>query len=78
MNKIIDLFNKYEVIKWDGFSGNDKGVLDGDSFSMHFTYNIEKHVSASGYMMWPNNYREVEEGLDKIFNSLIGDIDDRN
>lgn len=71
MNKIIDLLNKYDVIKWDGFSKSDHGVLDGDSFSMHFTYNDEKRVSASGYMMWPKNYREVEDGLNEIFNSLM-------
>ena len=78
MNKIIDLFNKYDVIKWDGFSGTDKDVLDGDSFSMHFTYNTNKNVSASGYMMWPNNYREVEDGLNEIFNSLVEEQYDRD
>lgn len=71
LNKIIDLFNEYDVIKWDGFSGTDSGVLDGDSFSMHFTYNTDKRVSASGYMMWPKNYREIKDGLDEIFNDLV-------
>lgn len=78
LNKIIDVLNKYDVIKWDGFHKNDKGVLDGDSFSLHFTYNQEKKVSASGYMMWPTNYRNVRDELDNIFNGLMEDKNDRD
>ena len=70
LNKVIDILNNYDVIKWNGFSGSDKDVLDGDSFSMHFTYNTEKRVSASGYMMWPKNYREVKDELDRIFEEM--------
>ena len=75
LNKIIDVLNKYNVLKWNGFSGSDKYVLDGDSFSIHFTYNDEKRVSASGYMMWPDNYREVKDELDSIFKELENDRD---
>ena len=75
LNKIIDVLNKYDVIKWDGFHKNDKGVLDGDSFSLHFTYNQEKKVSASGYMMWPENYSEVRNELDNIFKEIENDRD---
>ena len=71
LDKVIDLLNKYDVIKWDGFSESDQYVLDGDSFSMHFTYNIDKRVSASGYMAWPDNYTEVRDELNNIFNSLM-------
>ncbi len=75
LNEIIDVLNKYDVIKWNGFSKSDHDVLDGDSFSMHFTYNDGKRVSASGYMMWPENYREVQKELDSIFKEIENDRD---
>ena len=45
-------------------------VLDGDSFSINIKYSGDKRVDASGYMMWPKNYREVKQFLDKELGSL--------
>lgn len=67
VEKIIDILNKYEVYKWDGFKKSDPNVLDGDSFNLAVRYNDDKSISASGYMMWPKNYREVQGKLDSIF-----------
>lgn len=75
LNEIIDVLNKYNVLGWNRFNKSDKGVLDGDSFSIHFTYNDEKRISASGYMMWPENYREVQKELDNIFREIENDRD---
>ena len=70
VQKIIDILNKYQVMKWDGFDKSDPYVLDGNDFSFSMTVNSDIHVSASGYMMYPKNYSEVKKGLDEIFNSL--------
>ena len=67
IEKIIDILNKYEVYKWDGFKKSNPNVLDGDSFNLTIKYNDDKSISASGYMMWPKNYREVQGELDSIF-----------
>ena len=70
IEKIEEVFNKYEVYKWDGFDKVDKNVLDGDSFSI--TINMENNsIHASGYMSYPNNYRYVREELDNIFEELL-------
>lgn len=70
IKRIEEVLNKYEVYKWDGFHKNDPGVLDGDSFSISITMD-DKEISASGYMMYPEHYREVREELDNIFNELV-------
>lgn len=75
LNKIVEVLNRFDVLKWDRFSKSDKNVLDGDSFSMHFTYNDGKRVSANGYMVWPANYRNVRDELDNIFKEVENDRD---
>ena len=71
LNRIMDVLNKYTVVKWDGFNKSDNGVLDGDTFTFNLDYNKDINIYASGYMRWPDNYREVKEELDSIFNSLM-------
>lgn len=69
---IENVLNKYDVAIWNGFNKTDKYVLDGDSFSINIKMSDGKTIEASGYMMWPKNYRSVEEELDKIFKNIYG------
>lgn len=66
MNKIIDILNKYDVVNWDGFNKTNNNVLDGNNFHINLTIRDNKNVSASGYMMYPDNYKDVKKELDKI------------
>ena len=61
---------EYDVTKWDGFKKSNQYVLDGDSFSFNMKYEEDKSINASGYMMWPDNYREVKSYLDEVLGSL--------
>lgn len=70
------ILTKYKVSKWDGFNKSDKGVLDGDSFSFYLHTEDGVDVSASGYMRWPDNYREVRNELHDIFDALYKYKDD--
>ena len=70
VEKLISIFNKYEVSTWDGFHKNDPNVLDGSSFSFSMTTRDGESVSASGYMKYPKNYRDVVNALDDFFESL--------
>lgn len=70
MKKLVDMLNKYEVSKWDGFDRTAKDVLDGDSFSFTIRMKDETNIHASGYMMWPDNYRMVQEEFKNIFSEL--------
>lgn len=70
--KVLEIENKlneYHVSRWNNFHKNNQYVLDGDSFSINIKSN-DLEISASGYMMWPNNYREVRSYLDTTLGSL--------
>ena len=67
--EIENKLNEYHVSKWNNFHKNNQYVLDGDSFSINIKSN-DLEISASGYMMWPNNYREVRSYLDTQLGSL--------
>lgn len=69
-SKIEEIFKKYDVGYWNGFDKIDSRVLDGDSFSFSVTFENEDEIYASGYMVWPKNYREVKEELNNLFNKL--------
>lgn len=66
-DKLKEILVKYEVFKWEGFSKSDHNVLDGDSFSFNAWFKDKTSIHASGYMMWPENYRNVRDELDKLF-----------
>ena len=68
--EVIEVLQKYQVHKWDGFHKSDKNVLDGDSFSISINLLDDKNISASGYMSWPTNYRSVVSEIDTIFMHL--------
>lgn len=67
VTKLEKILNKYNVSSWNGFNKTDKNVLDGDSFSCTIYAENDVKVSASGYMMWPENYRNVVSELDVFF-----------
>ncbi len=75
IKEVINILNKYEVSKWDGFQKSDKNVLDGNSFSFSLTTKDGKNISASGYMMWPDNYGIVKNELKMIFDGFIREGD---
>lgn len=74
VKEIEDVLNKYNVAKWNGFNKSDKDVLDGDSFSMSIRYGDDGYISASGYMMWPDNYSNVRSEISSIFIGLYKEI----
>lgn len=67
MDKLTAIFNKYEVSRWDGFRGNDKDVLDGDGFQFYLKTDSNQAVNCSGYMQWPQNYRDMKAEVEPLF-----------
>ena len=62
-----------EIYKWDGFHKSDKNVLDGDGFSLTYSRLDSKGISASGYMMYPNNYLTFKSKISSWFRDKLGD-----
>lgn len=70
VQKVTDALDTYGVRRWDGFSGCDRRVLDGRSFTLSLRYGGGGHVSAHGYMRWPKGYREFRDAMDELFMSV--------
>ena len=70
VKRLENILNKYNVGSWDGFQKYDKDVLDGSSFNISINTFDDNSVSASGYMRWPKNYREVRNELGNFFKVL--------
>ncbi len=74
-NKMLELENllkKHQVGKWNGFDKSDQGVLDGDSFSLSIMMDNGNRINASGYMMWPEGYRNFIADIDEFFMNIYG------
>lgn len=76
VEEIIDMLNKYEVWRWNGFDEHDPDVFDGSSFSFSLSVQDGKTIEAHGYCMYPENYSEVIQSLLRVFNSLEEDDKD--
>lgn len=65
------LLVKRNVAKWNGFSGNAKNVLDGDSFSLSLEFTDGRTVSAGGYMRFPKGYREARDEIWRFLDDAL-------
>lgn len=65
------ILNEYKIYKWDGFNKSDEDVLDGYSFSLNYWNQNKEDIHASGYMMYPNNYREFRSAIINFYNVLF-------
>ncbi len=70
LKRLEELLNEHRVDKWNGFDKNNKRVLDGDSFSLSIRMENGKELDARGYAVWPKNYKEVLEAVEKLFMEL--------
>lgn len=60
IEKIKKGLTDYEINKWDGFSGNDLYVLDGEEFSLTLEADGEE-VIARGSNKFPTNYKDFKK-----------------
>lgn len=64
---IIDLLNKCNIIKWDGFSGaNPRGVRDGYMFTFIALLNDGKRIYANGSNNFPKHYHDFTNKLTEL------------
>jgi hypothetical protein len=73
---LTEVFNEYEVWKWDGFNEHDSRVTDGDSFSFSLTLQDGKTIEARGYEEYPQNYGKVTNELERIILEGKGEVID--
>ena len=65
---LVDVIDKYDVEKWDGFSESKRHVLDGESFWLEVGLTDGTSIRAVGENVFPENYgaaiSEMQEILD--------------
>ena len=66
VEEICAVIEAYDLLSWDGFSGSDPDVLDGEGFSLSFTFSNGTSVHASGENCFPKEYHTVMGCLDGI------------
>ena len=69
--EIEKILTKHDIYKWDGFDKVDKDVLDGNSFSLSYRKEDNETISASGYMMYPDGYREFRDEIHNYYVKLF-------
>ncbi len=67
MDRLSEIVKKHGMGKWNGFSKSDTGVLDGSSFSLSVLMDNGKSISAHGYMVYPDGYRDAAAEIDALF-----------
>ena len=70
VKELENALNGTQLYTWNGFNKVDKGVLDGDSFSLNLKYNEGNSITASGYMRWPTDYGTIKQLIVNWFNDI--------
>ena len=69
--RLCSLADELGLKSWDGFSGTDSGVLDGEGFSFSAEFAGGTSVHASGYMRFPRGYRNAKDALFSFFEGVL-------
>ena len=72
VNALYGVFTAYGVEDWDGFDGENPGVLDGEGFSLEVLLNDGTYVYARGSNAFPENYRIVMDEWTEILEGVTG------
>jgi len=70
LDLLYDIMVKNDVLTWNGFSGEDRGVLDGPGFSLTVVFD-NYTVTAAGYAKEPQNYQAGHRALVAFLESLV-------
>ena len=60
---LMDVIDAYDICSWDGFSEEERFVLDGEGFQIYFTFTDGTSVQASGDNAFPEHYFEAMNAM---------------
>ena len=66
------VIEKYDLWRWDGFSGSAEGVLDGEMFSLECAGVHGANLYARGYNHFPPDYFDAMGDLEVILREVAG------
>ena len=70
LDELNDLYLKYRIAEWEGYSKYNTMVCDGDGFSLSLKFNDKKYMSASGTNEYPERYGQFRGGVEGILGPL--------
>ena len=70
LDELNDLYLKYRIAEWEGYSKYNTMVCDGDGFSLSLKFNDKKYMSASGTNAYPERYGQFCGDVDGILDPL--------
>ena len=71
LDKVQAILEKYEVGKWNGYSGHNPMALDGSSFALYVQFTDGSSLSAQGTNNFPDNYSNVRREFDSLTSEAI-------
>ena len=71
MDELADLVARNGMADWDGFSGSDPNVLDGEGFTLRVEFADGGKVYASGENHFPRGYWQAVSELTELFGAYL-------
>ena len=71
LDKLKDLYLKYDVYNWNGFNKSPKNIMDGKTFNIKFVFEDGNNCYASGSNAFPKNYKEFKDEMEVLFKPLL-------
>ena len=71
--RLCALADELGLKSWDGFSGTNSGVLDGEGFSFSTEFAGGDRVRAGCYMRFPKGYRMAKDALFSFCEGVLKD-----
>ena len=63
------IVEEFDMASWDGFSGSNPNVLDGESFRLDIEFDDGTSVHASGTNAFPDGYRRAMDRVEELLES---------
>lgn len=74
VDQLLTIIGEYDLYSWDGFHGDNPGVLDGEMFSLTFTLRDGTSIEATGDNSFPANYHVATAEIKKLLDTALDGI----
>ncbi|MBR5289079.1 MAG: hypothetical protein IKU34_10915 [Clostridia bacterium] len=68
---IADILREHDVLSWDGFSGHDPLIDDGESFTLTIAFDDGTTISARGTNRRPKGMGQAMREIENLFDQLL-------
>lgn len=62
---------EHDLQSWNGFSGSDPFIMDGEGFGLYIVFEDNSELIASGSNRWPDGFDEAEQAIENVFTQIL-------